>query len=99
IVRRKFRCLLSALRSSCFFHRRHFTGVWIERFTAEITRETAEISPAKKYGQPVHCDQPDGKRFATNAWLAFLTLHRCMDFLDVSKFAVIHTLARTRFRC
>src|SRR5216110_1436390 len=98
IMRRKFGCLLGALRSGNLFHCGHFTAVWIERFTAKISRVTAEISAAKKYCQSVHCDQPDGKRFATHTRLTFFPLHRGMDILDVSDFAVIHTLAGMRLR-
>jgi hypothetical protein len=99
-MRRKFGLRLGALRSGNFFHRRHFAAVWIQRFTAKISRETAKISAAKKYCQSVHCDQPDGKRFATHTRLAFLALHRRMDFLHISDFAVIHTLAGRRLaRC
>src|SRR6201985_876440 len=89
VVRRKLRCLLSALRSANLFHRGHFTAIWVKRFAAKISRETAQISAAKKHCQSVHCDQPDGERFATDARLAFFTLHRGMDFVDVSDFAVI----------
>src|SRR5581483_12065835 len=99
IVRRKFRRLLGPLRAGDLFHRGHFTAVWVKRFTAKISREPTEIRATKKHCQPVHADQPDGKRFATHTGLAFFALHRGMDFLDVSDFAVIHTLARTRFRC
>src|SRR4030095_16254038 len=98
IMRRKFRRLLCTLRSGSFFHRGHLTAVWVKRFTAKISRVTAEIRAAKKYRQPVHSDQPDGQWFATYARLAFLALHRGMDILDVSDFAVIHTLAGTRLR-
>src|SRR5205823_4562580 len=98
IMRRKFGCLLGALRSGNLFHCGHFTAVWIERFTAKISREPAEISAAKKYCQSVHCDQPDGKRFTTHTRLAFLALHRRMDFMHISDFAVIHTLAGRRLR-
>src|SRR4029077_6434921 len=96
IMRRKFRLGLGALRPGNFFHGGHFTAVWVKRFTAKISRETAKISATKKYCQPVHCDQPDGKRFATHTRLAFLALHRGMDFLHIRNFAVIHTLARRR---
>src|SRR6266498_466365 len=99
IVWRKFRRLLSALRSGSFFHRWHRTAVWIERFTAKISRVTAKICAAKKYCESVHCDQPDGQRFATHTWLTFFALHSGMDILDVSDFAIIHTLARMRLRC
>src|SRR6266700_6722217 len=92
IMRREFGLRLGALRSGNFFHRGHFATVWVKRFTAKISRVTAKISPAEKYCQSVHCDQPDGKRFATHARLAFLALHRGMDFLHISDFAVIHTL-------
>src|SRR5207248_1372225 len=47
---------------------------------------------------PCHSDQPDGKRFATHTRLTFFPLHRGMDILDVSDFAVIHTLAGMRLR-
>src|SRR6266508_1824932 len=96
IVWRKLRLRLGPLRPGNFFHRRHFAAVWVKRFTAEISREAAEISAAKKYCQSVHCDQPDGKRFATHTRLAFLALHRGMDVVDISDFAVIHTLAGRR---
>src|SRR6266498_1147792 len=98
IVRRKFGRLLGALRSGSFFHRWHFAAVWVKRFTAKISRVTAEISAPKKYGESVHRDQPDGQRFATHTRLTFFALHRGMDILDVSDFAVIHALARTRLR-
>src|SRR5262249_288384 len=96
IMRRKFGLRLGALRSGNFFHRRHFAGVWSQRFTAKISGKRDKISAAKKYCQSVHCDQPDGERFATHTRLAFLALHRRMDFLHISDFAVIHTLAGRR---
>src|SRR5215469_858199 len=37
IMWRKFGLRLSALRSRNFFHRGHFTAVWIKRLTAEIS--------------------------------------------------------------
>jgi hypothetical protein len=98
IMRRKLRLRSGALWSGSFFHRGHFTAVWIKRFTAEISREAAEISAAKKYCQSVHCDQPNGERFATHTRLAFLALHRGMDVLHISDFAVIHALAGRRLR-
>src|SRR5919198_3456166 len=99
VARRKFRRGLCALWSSNFFHRGHFTAVWIKRFATKIPGESAEVSAAKKYREPVHCDQPDGKRFTTDARLAFFALHRGMDVLDVSDFAVIHALAGLRLWC
>src|SRR2546430_911916 len=96
IMRRKFGCLLGALRPGNLFHGWHFTAVRVKRFTAKISRVTAKISAAKKYCQSVHCDQPDGKRFATHTGLTFFPLHRGMDILNVSDFAVIHTLAGMR---
>src|SRR5207237_7600482 len=98
IVRRKFGCLLGALRPGNLFHGLHLTAVRVKRFTAKISRVTAKISAAKKYCQSVHCDQPDGKRFATHTGLTFFPLHRGMDILNVSDFAVIHTLAGMRLR-
>jgi hypothetical protein len=96
IMRRKFGLWLGALWSGNFFHGGHFAAVWIKRLTAEISRVTAKISSTKKYCQPVYCDQPDGKRFATHTRLAFLALHRGMDVLHISDFAVVHTLAGRR---
>src|SRR5258708_3103341 len=94
IVRREFGLRLGALRSGNFFHTGHLTSVRIKRLGTKISREPAEVSATKKYRQAVYCDQPDGKRFATHTRLAFLALHRGMDFVHISNFAVVHTLAR-----
>ena len=99
IVRRKFRSLFSALRSGNFFHRGHFASVRVKRFTAKISRVAAEICATKKYGKSVHCDQPDGKRLAAHTWLTLFALHRGMNVLHISDFAVIHPLARRRLWC
>src|SRR5439155_25128100 len=49
IVRRKFGCLLGALRTGNLFDGWHLTAVRVWRFSAKISRVTAKISAAKKY--------------------------------------------------
>src|SRR5205809_3867635 len=93
IARRKFRDLLRALRSAGFFHRLWLAAVRVKRVTAKISGVTTEIRAAKKYRQPVHCNQPNRERLSADARFAFFTLHSGMHLLHVRLFAVIHALA------
>src|SRR6266487_4939921 len=56
---RKFGLLLLPLRATAFFHCMRLATVRVKRLTAKVSRVTTEIGTAKKYRQPVHCDQPD----------------------------------------
>ena len=98
IVRRKFCRLLCTLRSGSFFHRCHFTAVWIKRFAAKVSRVTAEIRAAKKYRQPVNRNQPNRERLSADTRFAFFALNSGVHLLDVGLFAVIHSLANARRR-
>src|SRR4029077_20566284 len=92
VARRKFRSLLCALRSAGFFHHLWLAAVRVERLTAEVSGETAEIGTTKKYCQSVDGDQPDGERFGSHARLPFFALNGSMHFLHFFELAVIHPL-------
>jgi hypothetical protein len=98
IARREFRRLLCALRSTGFFHRLRLAAVRVERFAAEVSRVTTEIGAAKKYRQPVNCNQPNRERFPPDPRFALFALHGSVNLLHVCQFVVIHSLANARCR-
>src|SRR5262249_5010449 len=98
IARRQFGNLLAASRTSrCFLCGRRRPHR-IEAPVAEVSGVTPEIRASKKYRQSVDRDQPNRKRFGTDAWFAFFALHSGVDLLDIGLFAVIHPLANARWR-
>ena len=65
----------------------------IETITGKISRIAAQIRTAQKGRQTISCDQPNRERLQSNTRFAFLSLNRCMHFLDIRGFAIIHSLA------
>src|SRR5438128_3262690 len=100
IARRKFRDLLCALGSASFFHPLRLAAVRVKRVTAKISGVTTEIGAAKKYCQPVNCDQPNREWFGADARFPLLALNGGVHLLHICLLAVIHSLpyAGCRFR-
>src|SRR5882724_1173208 len=88
---RKFRRLFPSGTAGPLFLGRHESG--IKTVAAEISREPAEISAAKKDREPVNRNEPDGERLEAGARFALFALDRGVDLMDVRRFAVVHPLA------
>ena len=95
VARRKFSLLLLSLRSATFFCRRR-SAHRIKSVAGKTSRITTQISAAGEDRDPVNSDQPNRKRLESNARLAFLALNRGVHFLDVGRFAIIHSLTGER---
>src|SRR5260370_4843475 len=95
VARRKFSLLLLSVRAASSFGRRR-SPQRIESVAGKISRVAAEISATGKNRNSINGDQPDRKRLKSNARLAFLALNRGVHFLDVGRFAIIHSLASER---
>ena len=95
ITRRKFGLLLLSLRSAAFLRGRR-SAHRIQTVTGKTSRVAAEVSTARKNRETINSDQPNRERLEADARLAFFALDRGVHFMNVRRFAVIHSLTGQR---
>src|SRR5436189_2672736 len=80
-----------------FLLRARCAAEWIKTIPAKISGITAEISAAKKDGQPIDRDQPDRERLEAGMRFAFFALDGGVNLLDILGFAIVHPLPDPTF--